>query len=134
VQCVLLLISQLVTLSLTLPLKTLSKRPFGSSGVLSICCPYFCWCLVLMLCFPSPQSDVSRLALLCCLGRQTQVWFGNQSKRELSNFLAEKSPQTLACVILMLYQEKIGEGNGIPLQYSCLEKSHGRRSLVGCSP
>jgi len=27
-----------------------------------------------------------------------------------------------------------GEGNGTPLQYSCLEKSHGRRSLVGCSP
>ena len=26
------------------------------------------------------------------------------------------------------------EGNGTPLQYSCLEKSHGRRSLVGCSP
>ena len=23
-----------------------------------------------------------------------------------------------------------GEGNGNPLQYSCLEKSHGRRSLV----
>ena len=27
-----------------------------------------------------------------------------------------------------------GEGNGNPLQYSCLEKSHGRRSLVGYSP
>ena len=27
-----------------------------------------------------------------------------------------------------------GEGNGTPLQYSCLEKSHGRGSLVGCSP
>ena len=27
-----------------------------------------------------------------------------------------------------------GEGSGTPLQYSCLEKSHGRRSLVGCSP
>ena len=27
-----------------------------------------------------------------------------------------------------------GEGNGNPLQYSCLEKSHGWRSLVGCSP
>ena len=26
------------------------------------------------------------------------------------------------------------EGNGTPLQHSCLEKSHGRRSLVGCSP
>ena len=26
------------------------------------------------------------------------------------------------------------EGNGNPLQYSCLEKSHGWRNLVGCSP
>ena len=26
------------------------------------------------------------------------------------------------------------EGNGSPLQYSCLGKSHGRWSLVGCSP
>ena len=27
-----------------------------------------------------------------------------------------------------------GEGNGNPLQYSCLEKSHGWSSLVGYSP
>ena len=27
-----------------------------------------------------------------------------------------------------------GEGNGNPLQYSCLEKSHRQRSLVDCSP
>ena len=27
-----------------------------------------------------------------------------------------------------------GEGNGNPLQYSCLEKSHGRKGLVGYSP
>ena len=27
-----------------------------------------------------------------------------------------------------------GEGNGNPLQYTCLGKSHGRRSLVGYSP
>ena len=27
-----------------------------------------------------------------------------------------------------------GEGNGSPLQYSCLEKSHGQRSLGGYSP
>ena len=26
-----------------------------------------------------------------------------------------------------------GEGNGNPLQHSCLEKSHGRRSLIGYS-
>ena len=27
-----------------------------------------------------------------------------------------------------------GEANGKPLQYSCLENSHGQRSLVGYSP
>ena len=27
-----------------------------------------------------------------------------------------------------------GEGNGNPLQYSCQEKSHGQRSLMGYSP
>ena len=27
-----------------------------------------------------------------------------------------------------------GEGNGYPLQYSCLESPHGQRSLVGYSP
>ena len=27
-----------------------------------------------------------------------------------------------------------GEGNGNPLQYSCLENYHGQRSLVGYSP
>ena len=27
-----------------------------------------------------------------------------------------------------------GEGNGNPLQYSCLENPHGQRSLVGHSP
>ena len=34
------------------------------------------------------------------------------------------------CLYLLIFWE----GNGNPLQYSCLEKSHGRRSLVGCSP
>ena len=28
----------------------------------------------------------------------------------------------------------LGEGNGNPLQYSCLENPHGQRSLVGYSP
>ena len=27
-----------------------------------------------------------------------------------------------------------GEGNGNPLHYSCLEKSHGQRSLAGYTP
>ena len=30
--------------------------------------------------------------------------------------------------------ECLGEGNGEPLQYSCLEKFHGQRSLAGYSP
>ena len=39
------------------------------------------------------------------------------------------------CFSLYLFSKnKLGEGNGNPLQYSCLEKSHGRRSLIGCSP
>ena len=29
---------------------------------------------------------------------------------------------------------RVGEGNDNQLQYSCLEKSHGQTSLVGCSP
>ena len=28
----------------------------------------------------------------------------------------------------------LGGGNGNPLHYSCLEKSHGQRSLAGCRP
>ena len=28
----------------------------------------------------------------------------------------------------------LGEGNGNPLQYSCLKNPHGQRSLVGYSP
>ena len=31
-------------------------------------------------------------------------------------------------------EDSHGEGNGYPLQYSCLEKSHGQRSLAGYSP
>ena len=27
-----------------------------------------------------------------------------------------------------------GGGNGNPFQYSCMEKSHGQRSLLGCNP
>ena len=29
---------------------------------------------------------------------------------------------------------RVPGGNGNPLQYSCLEKFHGQRSLAGCSP
>ena len=32
------------------------------------------------------------------------------------------------------WEDSPGEGNGNPLQYSCLEKSHGWRILAGYSP
>ena len=32
------------------------------------------------------------------------------------------------------WEKSPGEGNGNPLQYSCLGKSHGQGSLVGYSP
>ena len=31
-------------------------------------------------------------------------------------------------------EDPLDKGNGNPLQYPCLEKSHGRRNLVGDSP
>ena len=53
----------------------------------------------------------------------------------MKNFCAQKK---VLCqhhmVIRLTYVTISGEGNGTPLQYSCLEKSHGWRGLVGCSP
>ena len=39
-----------------------------------------------------------------------------------------------SCKLNRLLRLHHREGNVIPIQYSCLEKSHGWRSLVGCSP
>ena len=35
---------------------------------------------------------------------------------------------------LTIFGSSYGEGNGTPLQYSCLENPHEQRSLVGYSP
>ena len=35
---------------------------------------------------------------------------------------------------LIWWGRSLGEGHGNPLQYSCLENPHGRRSLAGYSP
>ena len=39
-----------------------------------------------------------------------------------------------ALAFLLCWWYTSWEGNGTPFQYSCLEKSHERRSLEGCSP
>ena len=56
------------------------------------------------------------------------VLFSNE-KKENNNFWVPNIQ-----IFATLYTKWFGEGNGTTLQYSCLEKSHGRRSLVGCSP
>ena len=42
--------------------------------------------------------------------------------------------KVMSLLFNMLSRFIIREGNGTPLQYFCLGKSHGRRSLIGCSP
>ena len=53
--------------------------------------------------------------------------------------MSSNTGQLLMCVlaVCMHFWRTVcsnGEGNGTPLQYSCLEKFNGWRSLVGCSP
>ena len=52
------------------------------------------------------------------------VWLWNQK-------LATENDKKHSLLLYFL-DETIGEGNGTPLQYSCLEKSHGWGGLVGC--
>ena len=51
-----------------------------------------------------------------------------------SNQLMPLLVKTLPLSLGLCFSSDCREGNGPPLQYSCLDKSHGRRSLVGCSP
>ena len=80
-----------IPVALTWPLKMLSWKSSGSSGVLSTCCPVLlAWYLQSTLCFTPWQLDVGRLVLFC-MGLWIQVWFGNNKvlKRiPLSNCLS----------------------------------------------
>ena len=38
------------------------------------------------------------------------------------------------CIYIYIFLQTYGEGNGTPLQYSCLENPMDGGSLVGCSP
>ena len=48
--------------------------------------------------------------------------------------LGSSSFSVLTFCLFILFMGFSRNGNGTPLQYSCPEKSHGWRSLVGCSP
>ena len=71
--------------------------------------------------------------LLSVVTAVTQCYFWDS----LNSMWKSSGCQVRSCpplfFFLTLFSLKYGEGSGTPLQYSCLE-SHGRRSLVGCSP
>ena len=66
-----------------------------------------------------------------CFPGKNDSWFRNWKFAILVLVFALTSLVTWSISALELY---LGEGNGTRLQYSCLEKSHGWRSLVDCSP
>ena len=70
------------------------------------------------------DGDSSREIKRCLLlGKQAMTNLDSILKKQKPNFV-NKDPSS----------QSYGEGNGNSLLYSCLEKSHGRKSLVGCSP
>ena len=62
---------------------------------------------------------------LWCWRRLLRVPLTARRSSHLKSILKEINPD---------YSLEIGEGNGNPLQCSCLRESQGRRSLVGCRP
>ena len=48
--------------------------------------------------------------------------------------LAGLGKRFLEYLQLTIFGSSYGEGNGTPLQSSCLENPRGQRSLAGCSP
>ena len=75
--------------------------------------------------------------LLTLYTKVNSKWIKDLNGRpETIKFLKENIGRTLFDInhSKMLYDSSPREGNGKPLQYSCLEKSHGRRSLVDYSP
>ena len=82
-----------------------------------------------------PASYQSVVVMLTGLGMR-QSGFRSYTCCSGSGTLGKLISLSFSCLI-----SKMGiltldprEGSGTPLQYSCLEKSHGWRSLEGCSP
>ena len=52
----------------------------------------------------------------------------------ISTFMSKETKAYTFQIIVQPYRELVREGNGNPLQYSCLENPHRQRSLAGYSP
>ena len=75
-----------------------------------------------------PLNNMSGYSCIC--GQVMSPWAASLVAQMLKNLPAiwETQIQSLG------QEDSPGEGNGNPLQYSCLEKPHGQKSLVGYSP
>ena len=71
--------------------------------------------------------------LLCCTpwGQKDSNW-ASELNRMIILYAMQQKRHRCKQQTFGLCERRNGEGNGSPLQYSCLEKSHGQRSLVGC--
>ena len=67
---------------------------------------------------------------LCTVSKPCSNQLGGKSSPTASSAVASPGLSGLYYTLLYIL---LGEGNGNPLQHSCLE-SHGRRSLIGYNP
>ena len=86
--------------------------------------------LLTFYCFLKSSPGVGKLSLLGQI--QPLAYFcivtGFPSGAVVKNLPANAGDRPLD------QEDSLVKESGIPLQYSCLEKFHGQRSLVGCSP
>ena len=77
------------------------------------------------------MPQISLFLLTVCLTKliKNEFLFLNHSPVRLPRWHSEKESS-----LITGWERSPGEGNGNPLKYSCLGKSHGQRSLVGYSP
>ena len=95
--------------------------------------------------FPSAHKDLVSLCVLLCTFKIIIIFFtpllSSLSFSPVLPFFLSVSLSLvkilglfLVFFFLLVNAFRAGEGNNTPLQYSCLEKSHGRRCLVGYNP
>ena len=96
------------------------------------------WCLLLLQSTGSKHVGVSSCGPQAQLPSACRIFPDRGLNPHPLLWQADSYPldhQEVPTLLFVLPQCSVfGEGNGNPLQYSCLEKSHGWRTLVGYSP
>ena len=96
------------------------------------------WCLLLLQSTGSKHVGISSCGPQAQLPSACRIFPDRGLNPHPLLWQADSYPldhQEVPTLLFVLPQCSVfGEGNGNPLQYSCLEKSHGWRTLVGYSP